>query len=93
MIMLDNLIMQPSILGDLFTRHPEALEAFREEAVKLRIVLEGEGQGKFFVEIWNLKKKVSFTCENIDGSDIEIFVDDLKLELKDLGIDLLQSGF
>lgn len=83
---LDRLGGHSTILGDVFKWHPEALEAFIDDEVKFRVLLDGMQQGKFFVEIWNSKKKVSFAYENTDGSKIEVFVDDLKAELLDLGI-------
>ncbi len=86
---LESLSKQSTILRDIFERHPEALEVFQNDEVKFRVVLEGAQQCKFFVEIWNSKKRVSFACKN--NNNIEVFVNDLKLELADLGIDLFQS--
>ena len=75
-------------LEDLFERQPEVLEAFKNETVKLRVVLEGHPQGTFFVDIENSQKAIFFTSKNVDNIDIEVFVDDLRNELADLGVKL-----
>lgn len=83
---LDTIGKKETILGDLFERQPEALKTFSEETANFSVVVEGDPNGKLLIDIWNSKKRLSFTCKS--DEDIEVLVDDLKAELIDLGIKL-----